>query len=337
MRHALSLFLALFASTAAAFGQEPGSDQPLQRIAFGSCNHDDKPQPHWSAIADAKPDLWIWLGDIVYARAGDVADLARRYRSLKENPAYTAFRKQTHVLGVWDNHDFITGKDLQANKIESQRLLLDFLDEPAASPRRQQAGVYAAYTFGPVGKQVKIILLDGRFHLATAGSDVLGVEQWAWLEQQLTNSTADVHLIGSGIQVVATEHSYDKWADLGGARQRLLDVIAKAQPRNVIFLSGDRHFGEVAKLSDPRFPQPLYDITSSGLTHYAKDWLFLSNFSKERNQYRVGSPYLGFNFGLLEFDWEAALPTVTLQIRSTDNQVRVEEKVTLARAAGPNP
>ena len=55
MRHALSLFLALFASTATAFAQESGSDQPLQRIAFGSCNHDDKPQPHWNAIAQAKP------------------------------------------------------------------------------------------------------------------------------------------------------------------------------------------------------------------------------------------------------------------------------------------
>ena len=333
MRCALPLLLALLASAATAFAQELASDQPLQRIAFGSCNYDDKPQPHWKAIADAKPDLWIWLGDIVYARAGDVGDLARRYRSLKENPGYTALRKQSRVLGLYDNHDFITGKDREANKIESQRLLLDFLDEPAASPRRQQAGIYAAYTYGPIGKQVKIILLDGRFHLATPGSDVLGAEQWAWLEQQLTNSTADVHLIGSGIQVIATEHNYDKWADLGGARERLLKLIAKAKPRNVIFLSGDRHFGEIARLSDARFPQPLYDITSSGLTHHAKDWLFLSNFSKERNQYRLGSPYLGFNFGVLEFNWEAAPPTVALQIRSTDNTVRVEEKVTLAPAA----
>jgi alkaline phosphatase D len=333
MRRALSLVLALFASAATVWCQETASETPLQRIAFGSCNHDHKPQPHWKVIADTKPDLWIWLGDIVYARSGDLGDLARRYRSLKENPGYTALRKQTKVLGVYDNHDFITGKNRAANKVESQRLLLDFIDEPVASPLRNQAGVYSAYSVGPPGKRVKIILLDGRFHLATAGSDVLGPEQWAWLERQLTDSNADVHLVGTGVQVIPTEHSYDKWADLGGARQRLLDLIAQTKPRNLIFLTGDRHFGEISRLDDRRFAQPLYDITSSGLTHHAKDWPFLSNFSKEPNQYRRGSNYLGLNFGLIEFNWETAPPTATLQIRSTDNTVRVEEKITLAPAA----
>jgi alkaline phosphatase D len=339
MRRALPWFLALFASVATGFGRELAPEQPLQRIAFGSCNYHDKPQPHWQVIADAKPDLWIWLGDIVYARSGDVGDLARRYRSLKQNAGYTNLRNRTRVLGLYDNHDFVTGKGAQrqANKIESQRLLLDFLDEPAAGPRREQAGVYAAYTFGPVGRQVKVILLDGRFHLDQPGSDVLGAEQWSWLEQQLTDSTADVHLIGSGVQVIPTEHTYDKWANLGGARGRLLDLIAKAQPRNLIFLTGDRHFGEIARLSEPRFTQPLYEITASGLTHHAKDWPFLRNFSKEPNQHRLGSNYLGLNFGILEFNWEAAPPTVTLQIRSTDDIVRIEEKITLARAGEISP
>lgn len=332
-RCALALVLTLFATATTAWCQESESEKPLQRIAFGSCNYDHKPQPHWQVIADAKPDVWIWLGDIVYARAGDVGDLARRYRSLKENAGYMALRRQTRVLGVYDNHDFIVGKDRQANRLESQRLLLDFLDEPAGSPRRQQAGAYAAYTFGPNGKRVKIILLDGRFHLASPGSDVLGAEQWAWLEQQLTDSSADVHLIGTGVQVIPTEHGYDKWGDLGGARKRLLGLVAKTKPRNLIFLTGDRHLGEISRLTDTGFPQPLYEITSSGLTHHAKDWLFLSNFSKEPNQYRRGSNYLGLNFGVIEFNWDTAPGTVTLQIRGTDNTVRVEERVTLAPAA----
>ena len=334
MHRALPVLLALFASAATALTEEPASQKPLQRIAFGSCNRNDKPQPLWKTIAESKPDLWIWLGDIVYARAGDIADLARRYRSLKEHPGYAALRNQTRVLGVWDNHDFITGKadKRHVNKVESQRLLLDFLDEPAQSPRRQQAGVSAAYTFGPPGRQVKIILLDGRFHRDEPGGDMLGRAQWTWLEQQLTASSADVHLIGSGIQVIATEHTYDKWADFPGARRRLFDLVARTQPRNLIFLSGDRHLGEISAMSEARFPQPIYDITASGMTHHAQDWLFLSNFSKEPNQYRRGSNYLGFNFGVVQFRWETAPPSATLQIRGTDNGVRIEEKITLAPA-----
>jgi len=96
---------------------------------------------------------------------------------------------------------------------------------------------------------VKIILLDSRRHRETPGGDVLGAEQWQWLEQQLTSSTADVHLIGTGVQVIPTEHSYDKWASLGGARERLLNLIGKTQPRNLIILSGDRHLGEISRAS----------------------------------------------------------------------------------------
>ncbi len=34
----------------------------LERLAFGSCNKHDRPQPLWEPILKFKPDLWIWLG-----------------------------------------------------------------------------------------------------------------------------------------------------------------------------------------------------------------------------------------------------------------------------------
>src|ERR1700730_7059863 len=143
----------------------------LQRIAFGSCDRDYKPQQIWKAIRECKPDLWVWLGDIVYGSAYDLPDLARRYRIQKDHPDYKALREQSRVIGVWDDNDYgvSDGGKNNPNKVESQRLLLDFLDEPPDSPRRKQAGVFAAYTFGPPGRRVKIILLDGRYFREAAG------------------------------------------------------------------------------------------------------------------------------------------------------------------------
>ena len=325
------LFVAGLVAVTSSFGQDPAP--ALERIAFGSCNREYKPQPLWSAIRECKPDLWIWLGDIVYGKANNLPDLERRYRTEKEQLDYKSLREQCHVIGVWDDNDYGVedgGKD-NPNKVECQRLLLDFLDEPADSPRRKQAGVYVAYNFGPAGKRVKIILLDGRYHREKPGAttDPLGAEQWRWLEQQLTNSDADVHLIGSGIQVIASEHPYEKWADFPAARARLFNLIARSGARNVIFLSGDRHLGEISRLTDPPLAQSLYDITSSGMTHHAQDNFFHS-FTHESNRFRCGNNFVDLNFGLIEFAWEASPPRIKMEIRDAKNVVRVEETVNLA-------
>lgn len=330
MRRPILFVVGLVVATT-CFGQDAGP--ALERIAFGSCNHEYKPQPLWNAIRQCKPNLWIWLGDIVYGKASNLPDLARRYQIEKDNPDYKSLREQCHVIGIWDDNDYGIedgGKENQ-NKAECQRLLLDFLDEPADSARRKQAGVYAAYSFGPPGKRVKIILLDGRYHRDAPGrhADMLGAQQWQWLEEQLTNSDADVHLIGSGIQVIANEHPFEKWANFPDSRRRLFDLIAKSGARNVIFLSGDRHLGEISRLSDPEFAQPLYDITSSGMTHHARNNFFF-NFTHERNQYRCGNNFIDLNFGLIEFDWDVSPPQAKLEIRDAQNVVHAEETVSLS-------
>lgn len=344
MRGRALLFLALVVSAAAALGQEIA--QPVTRIAFGSCNREYKPQLLWKPILACQPEVWIWLGDIVYGRADDLPDLARRYQSLKAQPDYQILREHVRILGVWDDNDFgvSDGGAENAHKRQSQELLLNFLDEPLDSPRRAQEGVYAAYTFGPPGRQVKVILLDGRYFREEPSpwwnplsrnteptADMLGAQQWTWLEHELATSAADINFIGSGIQVIATEQPFEKWDELPHARARLFDLIAKTKPRNPIILSGDRHLGEISRAVDPRILQPLYDITSSGMTHHATNsWHY--NFDREQNRFRVGENYVALNFGLLEINWEAVPPVVTAQIRGVDNVLALEEKITLAPA-----
>ena len=342
MRGRTLLFLACVFGAATVFCQ----DAPVTRIAFGSCNREYKPQLLWKPILACRPEVWIWLGDIVYGREDDLPDLARRYQAAKAQPDYQALRSRARIIGMWDDNDFgvSNGGAENPNKRQSQELLLNFLDEPSDSPRRTQAGVYAAYTFGPPGRQVKVILLDGRYfreeppHLwdwirgaPASASDILGAQQWEWLEQQLATSTADINLIGSGTQVIATEQPYEKWAEFPKARARLFNLIAKTQPRNVIFLSGDRHLGEISRAIDPRIPSPLYDITSSGMTHHAESHWF-HDFRAEPNRFRLGENYVALNFGLLEIDWNASPPVVTAQIRGVDNVLSRAEKITLAPA-----
>lgn len=338
MRRKLAILFALGLGAATASAEN--SPEIVRRIAFGSCNREYKPQPLWKPIRECKPDLWIWLGDIVYGKAADLKDLERRYQSEKNHEGYKSLRRESRVLGVWDDNDYgvSDGGKENPNKVQSEKLLLDFLDEPVDSPRRQEAGVYASYDFGPPGQRVKIILLDVRYHRDKPGpkADILGAEQWKWLESQLSATDSNVTLIGSGIQVIANQHPFEKWDEFPQARERLLNLVAKSGAPNVIFLSGDRHLGEISRMNDPRLPQGLYDITSSGLTHHVINSIFY-NFNKEKNQYRRGSNYTDLNFGLIEFNWDTSPPTATLEVRDVNNAVRAEEKVSLRPNDGASP
>lgn len=46
----------------------------------------------------------------------------------------------TPVIGIWDDHDFgiNDGHKGYFNRVESQQIFLDFINEPVDSPRRKQ-------------------------------------------------------------------------------------------------------------------------------------------------------------------------------------------------------
>ena len=86
------------------------------RIAFGTCYGIwDYESNIFEKIADEKPDVWIWLGDVAYVDnpktfVGMPAEyVSERLRQTKEDaPGYSRMRESSHVIGVWDDHDFGT-------------------------------------------------------------------------------------------------------------------------------------------------------------------------------------------------------------------------------------
>ncbi len=298
--------------------------RPL-RIAFGSCNDLDRPQKLWGHIAALEPDLWIWLGDNIYADTTDMAKMQLLYDRTKAEPGYARLRKLTRVVGTWDDHDYghnDAGKEYPKRK-EAQRLLLDFLDEPQGSPRRAQKGVYASYDIGTGPRSLRVIVLDTRYHRDPPGpnADVLGEAQWAWLQDQLAGSPAAVNVVVSSIQLVATTHPHEKWANFPAARQRMLALIGASGARNVVVISGDRHYAELSRAPVGSDDTMLYDLTSSSLS---RPW---DEDPKEANPDRVGDYYWHVNFGLLELDWAAG--ELRMQVHGEDGQPKIQHSIAL--------
>ena len=305
----------------------------LQTIAFGSCNKIDKPQDLWKPILSNNPDLWIWLGDIVYADTYDAAELAGELKKLKTQPDYAALDKKANIIGIYDDHDF--GKNDEGksnpNKAKLKNTVLDFLDVPATSPIRRRPGAFQSYTFGTGKEKTKIIILDTRYfrdtlerdptkakkYLLSDTGDILGEIQWSWLEKELEQSDAALHIICSSIQIVSAEHGHETWGNYPKERRRLFGLIDRVHPKNLMLLTGDRHMAEVSRIKLPNVPYQLYDFTSSGMTH-------VRSGDSEVNKFRVGDMIVQLNFGLIKIDWANPEPEVSLEIRGKNNTLYQE-------------
>ncbi|MCX6130341.1 MAG: alkaline phosphatase D family protein [Proteobacteria bacterium] len=311
----------------------PPKESPtlLHTIAFGSCNRQNLPQPMWRKLIEEKPELWIWMGDVIYADTEDMDLMKAMYQEQLQQPEYAAFlASQVPVIGIYDDHDLgenDVGGDFPQKKA-SKALFLDFIGEPKDSPRREQAGVYASYHYGPAGKRVKILLLDTRYNRQDPGkdSDILGTEQWDWLNRELKQNDADLLLIVSGIEVLAYEHDFEKWANFPKSRQRLLEMLDQNPIKNVLLMSGDRHIAEISKLKLAS-GRELLEVTSSGLTHS------YSAFTEDRNRnsLRVGGVLPRLNYGILKIDWEGPQAKVSVEVRDINRQVILQEYLPILR------
>ena len=255
---------------------------PLTRFSFGSCNRQDKPQPLWSAMIAAQPQVFFFLGDTVYSDhhapgmqfirwAAEPQAIATTFAAQKRIPEYVRLRDAMPVLAMWDDHDYgeNDGNIDTPGKDEVQQLFLDFLDEPPSDVRRTRRGIYTSYTFGPRGQRVKLLLLDLRYWQSTTSDDMLGAEQWAWLADELDYSYAaepqhsehegtmewdengkrirpNLLIIGSSIQFAAQNRMFGEgWRNFPRSRYRLLTMIAESGlPVPTLILSGDVHYGE---------------------------------------------------------------------------------------------
>jgi alkaline phosphatase D len=328
-RRALVAGLATAAAGPAA-ARDIAEGRPIRRIAFGSCAKETKDQPIWDTVLDAKPDLFVMLGDAIYADTRDPRVMAEKYARLAAKPGFRRLREQVEVRAIWDDHDYgenDAGADYPM-KAEARRQFCDFWRVPADSPRRTRPdGIFHAEILGPAGRQVQLILPDlrwnrtpilralsnGRLIGAAArgalGSDapqpgpyarnpdgaatMLGETQWRWLEETL-RAPAQVRLFASSLQVVADFPGWEAWSVYARDQQRLIAAIRRTRAEGLICISGDTHYGELSRLDD-NVPYPLWDLTSSGLTEV---WP-----ATPPNARRTQPILRARNFGMVEIDW----------------------------------
>jgi alkaline phosphatase D len=109
--------------------------KPLKSFAFASCNRQDYENNFWNLITKKSPDLFVWLGDVVYADEMDIRSfkwnlppihkVQEKYNLQKRKEEYTKLVENVPVIGIWDDHDYGMnngGRD-NPDKVEMQKVV----------------------------------------------------------------------------------------------------------------------------------------------------------------------------------------------------------------------
>jgi alkaline phosphatase D len=317
------------------------------RIAFGSCAHEDHPLPVFNTIIKQKPNLFIFLGDNIYADTDDPEVMRQKYKLLSANKGFKKLIKTTPVIATWDDHDY--GRNDAGRhypmKEESKNIFLDFFNEPINSPRRKREGIYTSYFYQTAKETIQIILLDTRTFRdnlipfkkgiyddprffyerdylphTTSDSTLLGEVQWAWLRDELKKK-ADIRIIASSTQFGIEYNGYESWANFPHEQQRMIDLIKETKASGVFFVSGDVHYAELSSIQ-PKNCYPMYDLTASGLS---STWDFSTP-----NKNRIGNPVMQNHFGLLTINTKKERTNILMEIIDVAGNIVLSHSISLS-------
>ncbi|WP_133468500.1 alkaline phosphatase D family protein [Paraglaciecola marina] len=310
-----------------AYGEH--SSPETVKILFGSCLHQDKPQPIWQSLNQEQADLFVLLGDNIYGDTEDMQELEAKYQKQWSHPGMQTMLANTPLIGIWDDHDF-GENDAGAEypqKEASRQIMLDYFNVPQNSPRRTRSdGIYTSHILNQSGMKVQLILPDLRWNRSPLKSvnkedyitikapnnlgpyvphtnksiSMLGEPQWLWLEQQL-QQVADVRILATSLQFLPELTGWESWANFPHERQRFLDLLEKHKVENLIIVSGDTHWSELSQIKRQNGNE-LWEMTTSGLT---EEWKEVSP-----NKHRVGDSYAKANFGVVEISKHSVSMTI---------------------------
>lgn len=292
------------------------TEPPNFTLATGSCSFINVPELDrpgdpfggeygiYNAIAAKKPNLMVWLGDNIYLREADYhceTCIDERYLHSRSLPEMQGLLHNVSNVAIWDDHDF-GPNDADGSYIHKDWTLSAFqrfwANPSYGIPGSDAAeGITSYLPFHDVG----VYLLDNRYHrtspdtLDVTRPTILGEAQLQWLFQSLKKSKASFKVIAMGGQFLNTETYPENYSTYPIERQRILNFLDQERIENVIFLTGDRHCGELSMVTLPS-GITVYDLTVSPLTSRSFD------ISKEKNETRVEGTLINKrHFATIEF------------------------------------
>ena len=225
------------------------------RFAFGSCVGKEAwlDAALWADLDARTPvDLVLLLGDNHYANTSEPAKQRAALIAHRDNAGFRSLFQRTPMYAIWDDHDFgVDNSDTtQRDKELSLQTFREFFANPAFG-EAENPGVYFKFTRG----DIDFFMLDDRYHRSPnkapddENKTMLGAKQLAWLKRELVASNATIKVIGAGGEW-QVNGSDDSWRSFPRERKEIFDLLGEHGMKNVLLLSGDRHFTAAYQLPE---------------------------------------------------------------------------------------
>lgn len=256
-------------------------------VAFGSCAYINEPEggydrmggdPYggdyriFESIYETSPDVFIWLGDNIYYRQPDWTSrtgMIHRWSHDRAIPHLRPLLATVPQYATWDDHDYgpnDAGRAFWHKELATEIFTLFHGNPSAGLP--ELPGIFTYFAYG----DVHFYLLDNRTYRSEPALNLkpfdqqpsqLGKEQIDWLvesmkyhrKQARSSYPANFHVVALGNQILSP-YSRDTLQKVPGEWQYLFDRMVAEEMHNVLFITGDVHFGEVSRMDYEGGGQP---------------------------------------------------------------------------------
>ena len=200
------------------------------------------------ALIAAEPEIVISIGDFPYTDNGPPAMTVPEYRArhleTRTHPPVRALHEACGMWAIYDDHEVRNDWDGRTRLDEPARYAAAIQVWDEFFPQRAAAGEIR-YRRWRWGAHLECFLLDcRRFRSANnavddAAKTMLGAEQYRWLIDGVTSSTATFKLILTSIPL-DYGNGDDHWASFKTERGKMFAALVGTP--GVLFASGDQHW-----------------------------------------------------------------------------------------------
>lgn len=302
---------------------------------------DAPPGPYriFGSMAREGADAMLWLGDNVYLRHGDwesAAAIFARYRQDRALPELQPLLAACPHYAIWDDHDFGPNDSDRTYPLKEVTLRAFARYWPARARGLPGApGVFQRVSLA----DVDVLLLDDRWYRDPNADPegpekrLLGRVQLEWLQRELLASRATFKLVAGGGQFLNSASRFESMTRYPAELAALLGWIVERRVEGVVFLSGDRHHGELLRVERPGC-YPLWELTTSPLTSGAHQ--LQPDDPEHANPLRVPGTLVGDrNYALLRVGGPREARVLSLELRDADGRSLWRREVRAAQLRLP--